>query len=234
MMLVLADGHGGQVEGSSTCSTTISATLATLPGLQLLSPSCVPGLSELATLASLLVLQPSYLLSHLPPEMHAIGGALAAALQAADRVVGAAGDRGGLLVSQDVIAAVAAVVKTSSSRDTANLEPEQTVADNSSSEGLLQDWMQRVTYADEAGMMAAVSQLLPHHESLTAATSQADDGTSSNQNCSVHELDDTQVLLLRLKQLHDWSSSQQYRDMMAAAKPLRRVLPPTARKLPSG
>lgn len=203
----------------------------------MLSPSHTPGLCELATLSSLLALQPSYLLARLPAEMHAMGGALAAALQAAERLVAAAGDRGGLMVSQNLDASVAALVKTgkglaaavSSSGEAGSSSSKQAMTSSSSSEGLIQEWLQKVSNAEDAGYTPTVDQLLPSHGSLQQT------GTSSSisKDPEIQQLEDQDVLLLRVKGLFDWSGCELYQQIMAAAKPLRRVIPPGGRRLPS-
>jgi hypothetical protein len=86
--------------------------------------------------------------------------------------------------------------------------------------------------------------LLPNHKCLGSAADAsdgsslklADDSTSYNggSNSGISssgrsigdaaELSDEQVLLMRVQQLTDWAGSGQYQQLMAAARPLRRVV----------
>jgi hypothetical protein len=204
-------------------------------------------LANLATLASLLALTPAFLLSHLPPEMHAMGGFLAAALLAVERLVGVAGDRASLLVSQDLGAALSALVKGGGGGDMegAGVCDQQGGGEGSVGEqqqdqqegpvvgqagagdryaGLLQHWRQRV---QQEGDVPHVQQLLPQHSKLAAST-----GSSSSSRGAVSGggdgglLSEEQVLLMRVRELLQFGESQQYSGLMAAARPLRRVVRP--------
>lgn len=198
-------------------------------------------LADLATLASLLALTPAFLLGHLPPEMHAMGGFLAAALLAVERLVGAVGDRAGLLVCQDVGAVLGALVKTagaSGAAGSAQQQQQQGVGLGEGQQGLVQQWQQWLQEAQQQQEVPSIEQLLPQHSKLAAAAASAGSsgslrskparGSSSSSSTSGHDgqLTEEQVLLLRVKELLSWSESQQYADLMAAARPLRRVVRP--------
>uniref|UniRef100_A0A383WE67 Uncharacterized protein n=1 Tax=Tetradesmus obliquus TaxID=3088 RepID=A0A383WE67_TETOB len=210
-----------------------------------------PSFADLATLSALLALQPAFLLSHLPPEMHAMGGSLAAALQAAQRLVAVAGDRGSLLVAQDLATAVGAVAATSKGCGSAGSSAGGASAGAGTSDAkgaLAQQWLQRVLEGGAHGLQ----QLLPHHACLASAAADSLDGSAAgtrgvrslklghgSRHDSRHEsssssssgggggaleLDDEQVLLMRVQQLAEWAGSQQYAELMAAPRPLRRVV----------
>jgi hypothetical protein len=230
-----------------------------------------PGFADLATLSSLLALQPSTLLSHLPPAMHAMGGCLRAALVAADRLVTVSGDRGCLLVSQDMQVALGTVLLTSSvggplpaassscraggqqgeSEGISATSSSSSTGSNpgvagssgrfsSSGGGLVGECLVRLeqqVLSEAVGGSSAVvgvRDLLPDHE-LLAAAMQGDSSSSSSSASSsgstsssgpgpARQLSDAEVVLLRVRQLKEWQDSPQYQQMMASAKPLRRVL----------
>jgi hypothetical protein len=179
--------------------------------------------------------------------MHAMGGFLAAALLAVERMVGVAGDRASLLVCQDLGAALSALVKGVGGGDmqgglgcsqqgggegsVAQQQQEQqggAVAGEAGAgdryAGLLQYWRQRV---QEEGDVSTVQQLLPQHSKLAAST-----GSSSSGRGAVSgggdggQLSEEQVLLMRVRELLLFGESQQYAGLMAAARPLRRVVRP--------
>jgi hypothetical protein len=239
---MLAGSYDADLEGS--CSASSSGAAAAAAGLGWVPDRPgEPCLADLSTLSALLSLQPEFLLSHLPPEMHAMGGSLAAALQAAQRLVAVAGDRGSLLVAQDLSTAVGAVVGTgkgcSAAADIAG-----GAGSNSGAGGrgaLAQQWLQRALEEGAHGLQ----QLLPNHACLNSAAaldesaaakgvgrslqlrhdSRHDSSSSSSgSGGAAQELDDDQVLLMRVQQLAEWAGSQQYQAMMAAARPLRRVV----------
>jgi uncharacterized spore protein YtfJ len=190
--------------------------------------------------------------------MHAMGGSLAAALLAAQRLVALAGDRGSLLVAQDVSVAVASLLRTGTSTSgmaAAGLGAAETGSRGSGSGAgagrgaLVQQWMQRLREEGAHGLQ----HLLPNHKCLNSAAANALDGvvagsssgsslqqklvhSSSDRNgsssgsgsgCSTNdaaELTEEQVLLMRVQQLTEWAESEQYQQLMAAARPLRRVV----------
>ncbi|WIA16689.1 hypothetical protein OEZ85_013347 [Tetradesmus obliquus] len=243
------------VDDAGSCAVAPSAAAAAAAAAAGWAPDRPgePCFADLATLSALLALQPAFLLSHLPPEMHAMGGSLAAALQAAQRLVAVAGDRGSLLVAQDLATAVGAVAATSkgcgiagSSAGGASAEAGTTIDARGA---LAQQWLQRVLEGGAHGLQ----QLLPNHACLTSAAADSLDGSvagtgggrslklghgsrhdsrheSSSSSSSggggggALELDDEQVLLMRVQQLAEWAGSQQYAELMAGARPLRRVV----------
>lgn len=172
-----------------------------------------------------------------------MGSALEAAMQAADRVVAVAGDRAGLLVSQDLNVSLAALLKTggdssSIAGSTAAAAAESDFNTSSSISGsnsgtpaaLLREWQERVQEAVGTDYMPSLGQLLPQHESLQQPGSSS--GSRSGSTADVKQVAEDQVLLLRVQQLLNWSDSEVYKQVMAAAKPLRRILPP-GRRIPS-
>lgn len=190
--------------------------------------------ADLATLASLLALSPAFLLGHLPPEIHAMGSFLAAALLAVERLVGAVGDRAGLLVCQDVGAALGAVVKTAGASGAARLDnqPQQGGSVTGQSGGLVQQWQQRLQTAQGS---LSTQQLLPQHSKLAAlaaagGVSRAGEGVKPQEpgaaTAGGEQLSEEQVLLLRVRELLSWSECPLYRGLMAGARPLRRVVRP--------
>lgn len=153
-----------------------------------------PSLSDLATLASLLALAPAFLLAHLPPEMHAMGGYLAAGLLAVERLVAVSGDRASLLVCQGLPAACGALVKTAgrvAPETLAGLEPPWQAAaaagagaganggGSDAGEAWLQRWRGHIDAAEAAGAMPGMWQLLPQHSKLNFAPG---NGSSSSNN----------------------------------------------------
>lgn len=174
--------------------------------------------ADLATLSSLLALTPSFLLSHLPPEMHAMGGCLAAALTAVDRLVAAAGDRASLLVCQQLPAALAALLKTARVGMGA-----QAGADHDD-EAVLQEWRQRVAAAAQDGVSPALHNLLPQHDKLASCSSSGRRMLQLQRPSDDGQLPDDAVVLLRVRELLAFADSQEYGRVLAAAPPLRRVL----------
>jgi hypothetical protein len=196
-------------------------------------------LSDLATLTSLLALAPAFLLCHLPPEMHAMGAFLAAALLAVERLVGAVGDRASLLVCQEVGAALNALLKTAGAPGASGVQgPAAAGQQGGGSTGgcedsLVQEWQQRLQ--EQQQEVPSIQQLLPEHHKMAAAAAAAGSsarGAHGNSNSSSQgsgqdeQLTEDQVLLLRVNELLSWSGSQQYADLMAAARPLMRVVRP--------
>lgn len=194
-------------------------------------------LADLATLASLLALTPAFLLGHLPPEMHAMGGFLAAALLAVERLVGAVGDRASLLVCQEVGAALSALLKTAGASGASGVQGSAALGEQGRDgtggyEGSeVQQWQQRLQ--EQQQEVPSIHQLLPEHYKTAAAAAGSSargghgSGSSSSQGGGQDDqLTEDQVLLLRVNELLSWSSSQQYADLMAAARPLRRVVRP--------
>ena len=174
-----------------------------------------------------------------------MGGFLAAALLAVERMVGVAGDRASLLVCQDVGAALSALVKGAGGGDMQEglgcSQPgggEGSVGEQQQERqggevagrasggnryaGLLQHWRQRV---QTEGDVLDVQQLLPQHSKVVAAA-----GSSSSSRGAVSggggQLSEEQVLLMRVRELLQFGESQQYCGLMAAARPLRRVVRP--------
>jgi hypothetical protein len=186
-------------------------------------------LADFATLASLLALTPAFLLGHLPPEMHAMGGFLAAALLAIERLVGAVGDRASLVVCQDLGAALGALVKATAGGATGSTQQQQQQQEGSVDSGarLIREWQQRVQDAQERQQeLPGVQQLLPQHSKVTAAATASSSGGGGVGGQDGGQLSEDQVLLLRVRELQSWARSQQYSDLMAAARPLRRVVRP--------
>jgi hypothetical protein len=104
---------------------------------------------------------------------------------------------------------------------------------------LVQQWMQRLLEEGAHGLQ----HLLPDHKCLGAAAAEASDGSSlklAHENTHYNgggssgsgssslgdaaELSDEQALLMRVQQLTDWAGSEQHQQLMAAARPLRRVV----------
>lgn len=221
-------------DGSSSASNSKSSRPAAAVSGWSPDGLVIPQVADLATLSALLVLQPAFLLSHLPPEMHAMGGSLAAALLAAQRLAAAVGDRGSLLVAQDLGVAVSAMVRTS--QGGSGRQAGGSIGSGGSNSAA-ESWLQRA--AAEAESAAQLDKLLPAHRVLAtwAAGSNSSSGgserekltdidssSSSHGGCGDSELDDGQVLLLRVHELSAWCASEQYQQVMAAAKPLRKLL----------
>jgi hypothetical protein len=100
--------------------------------------------------------------------------------------------------------------------------------------GLLQHWRQQV---QDAGDILNVQQLLPQHSKLAAAAGSSrgakvhhSAGGSVSSSGAVSgdggQLSEEQVLLMRVRELLVFGESQQYTGLMAAARPLRRVVRP--------
>jgi hypothetical protein len=159
--------------------------------------------------------------------MHAMGGFLAAALLAVERLVGAVGDRASLVVCQDLGAALGALVKGSAGGATGGAQQQQQQrGSEESGASLIGEWQQRLQNAQEQEQeLPGIQQLLPQHSRLAAAaTASSSGGGIGGQDGG--QLSEDQVLLLRVRELLAWGESQQYSDLMAAARPLRRVVRP--------
>jgi hypothetical protein len=165
-----------------------------------------------------------------------MGGFLAAALLAVERLVGVVGDRAGLLVCQDVGAALGAVVKTAGAAGASGLDsqPQQGGSLSGQQGGLVQQWQQRL---QDAQGLPRIQQLLPQHSKLATLASIAAAGGASRAGGGVNaqgpdssedgvQLSEEQVLLLRVEELLSWSEGAQYKGLMAGARPLRRVVRP--------
>lgn len=151
-----------------------------------------------------------------------MGGCLAAALTAVERLVAAAGDRASLLVCQDLPAAVAALVKTAGGDSSSCSSAGKGGGGERSGPDVLQQWRQRVAAAQSAAELPSLAELLPRHDRLAG-----NDCNSSQQHADGGQLRDEAVLLLRIQQLLAFADSPQHTHAMAAAQPLRRVLRPT-------
>jgi hypothetical protein len=200
-------------------------------------------LADVATLAALLAVQPRVIQRHARRHLqHAMGTSMVMALRGAARMAAVSGDRGALLVSQDVLLALEALLKANAVA--AELEQQQGAPVG------VAYWLKEAMEQQSLEQWN-LAQLLPQHPAEMAGGSggggtdyvgKATGGGPTLQldplslaSTGSEELTDEQVLLLRVYELTTWASSPQYAAVMGAATPLRKVLPPPSkRQLGSG
>ncbi len=176
------------------------------------------ALADVATLASLLALQPQAMLEKLPTEMKALGSSFAHMLLGCSRPVLLSCDRAALLVAQDLHLAVAAMLRLS-----------PTAAAWSAAPNTPEQWLARATATGTATATAAralsISDILPARPNMHGHATPTPGATAAPPPSE--PFDEEALLLLRLRELQAWAvAGGEYQQLMSAAKPLRRVLPP--------
>ena len=131
----------------SDCSETLTSNSNSSSSSSTEGPP--PCLADVATLAALVALHPHLLTGQVPGQLHAMGGALAIALTAAGRLAHVCGDRGALLVAQDLMVTLGGLLKGSGG-----------LGKGAGEGGGPGCWLSR---AVEEGEGLRVEQLLPQH-----------------------------------------------------------------------